>query len=52
MAVEYYLAYTAIMFEFAQKYDWASMMDFDIKYREQQAAHVFQWGAINPLMEL
>ena len=50
--IEFYLAYTAIIFDFATNYDWHSVLDFDYTYREQQAQHNFQWGYINPLMEL
>ena len=39
-----YLAYTVMIFEFASKYDWQSVLDFDIRYREQQAQHNFRWG--------
>lgn len=50
--IEYYLAYTAIVFDFYQKYEWASVLEFDYLYREQQNVHRFQWGYMNPLMEL
>ena len=50
--IEFYLAYTTTVFEFANKYDWSSVLDFDHQYREQQAQLGFQWGEINPLMEL
>ena len=39
-----YLAYTVMIFEFASRYDWQSVLDFDIRYREQQAQHNFHWG--------
>ena len=38
-----YLAYTVMIFEFASKYDWQSVLDFDVRYREQQAQHNFRW---------
>lgn len=50
--VEFYLAYTAIVFDFVQKYEWGSILEFDFSYREQQNAHGFRWGHINPGMEL
>lgn len=50
--VEFYLAYTATIFDFASQYEWSSIMDFDFNYREQQSQFNFQWGYINPLMEL
>ena len=49
--IEYYLAYTATVMDFVAIYDWASVLNFDYQYREQQAAHNFMWGCINPLME-
>jgi len=50
--VEYYLAYTARIFEFAAKYDFESVLDYDHQYRELQAEHEFQWGTTSPDMEL
>lgn len=50
--VEYYLAYTANIFDFHSKYQWASVLNFDFYYREQQSEHGFMWGHINPLLEL
>ncbi len=50
--IEYYLAYTSIINDFYGKYEWSSILTFDHAYREQQAAHSFMWGQINPLMEL
>ena len=50
--VDYYLAYTAIISDFYQKYEWDSILLFDFQYREQQAAYNFRWGYINPMMEL
>lgn len=49
---EYYLAYTATIFDFCQNYEWHSVLEFDYAYREQQNAHQFTWGYINPTMEL
>lgn len=49
--VEFYLAYTTCIFEFYQKYEWASILDLDYTYREQQAKFGFQWGFFNPIMQ-
>ena len=50
--VEYYLAYTATVMDFASLYEWSSVLDFDCQYREHQAEHNFQWGYINPLLKM
>ena len=50
--VEYYLAYTARVFEFGQRYEWENVMDYDNRYRELQAEHGFHWGVVTPDMEL
>ncbi len=51
--IEFYLAYTATIHEFYQRYEWAaSILDFDFVYREQQAAMGFVWGDISPLSQL
>ena len=42
--VDYYLAYTMQVHELAEKFDWASLMEFDCRYRELQAEHNFRWG--------
>lgn len=39
--VEYYLAYTAIVCDFYEKYEWESILAFDFQYRIQQATHNF-----------
>lgn len=49
--VEFYLAYTTCIFEFYQNYEWASILDLDYTYREQQAKFGFQWGFFNPIMQ-
>ena len=51
-AVEYYLAYTTKIFEFAENYDWNSILNFDYNYRELQAEHGFRWGTFSPHMEM
>ena len=50
--VEYYLAYTAKIFEFAASYDWETVLDYDHQYRNIQAEHLFLWGVTPPDMEL
>ena len=50
--LEFYLAYTAMIMDFVSNYEWRCILDFDFHYREQQAAHSFQWGYINPMMKL
>ena len=42
--VEYYLAYTMQVFELADIYEWASVLQFDGRYRELQAEHGFVLG--------
>ena len=42
--VEYYLAYTMQVYELADKFEWAGIMEFDSRYRELQAEHGFRWG--------
>lgn len=50
--MEYYLAYTAKMFDFLDRYEWESILDYDYNYREMQAEHGFVWGTLSPHMEL
>ena len=50
--VEYYLAYTTRIFEFAETYDWNSVLNYDYHYRELQAEHGYKWGTYSPHMEL
>ena len=50
--MEYYLAYTAKINDFAAKYEWESILEYDYEYRELQAEHGFKWGVTNPDMEL
>lgn len=50
--MEYYLAYTATIMDFASVYEWRNVLDFDFQYREQQAEHNFCWGYINPLLKM
>ena len=42
--VEYYMAYTTQVFEYASTYEWTSILLFDTRYRDLQAEHGFLWG--------
>jgi hypothetical protein len=50
--IEYYLAYTAQIYDFASKYSWSSILLFDQQYREIQAHNNFPWGTFAPQLEL
>ena len=50
--IEFYLAYTTKIYEFAEKYEWNSVLSYDYTYREIQAEHDFMWGTFSPHMEL
>lgn len=50
--VEFYFAYTTCIFEYYQKFEWSSILDFDYTYREQQACFGFPWGSINQAMQM
>lgn len=50
--IEYYLAYTTQIFDFAGKYEWESVLDFDYTYREMQAEHNMVWGVFSSHLEL
>jgi len=50
--IEYYLAYTTQIFDFAGKYEWESVLDFDYTYRELQAEHNMVWGVFANHLEL
>ena len=50
--IEYYLAYTTQIYDFASKYEWNSILQFDYQYRERQAEHGFTWGSLTANMEL
>ena len=50
--VEFYLAYTTLIFELAGKYEWRDVLNFDFQYRERQAEIGFDWGAMVSVMEL
>jgi hypothetical protein len=49
--VEYYLAYTTKIFDFAGRFTWSSIMQFDRQYREVQAEFNMQWGMYAPQLE-
>lgn len=42
--IEFYLAYTTKIFEFAENFEWSGVLNFDYNYRELQAEHGFRWG--------
>ena len=42
--VEFYLAYTMQIYELSERFEWASLMEFDNRYREIQAEYGFRWG--------
>lgn len=50
--IDFYLAYTVQIYEFAQRYQWEGLMDFDYQYRERQAQYSFLWGTNTGNMEL
>ncbi len=50
--VEFYLAYTAHIFDLAERYLWGSILMLDMQYRELQAEHGFPWGTFAAQLEL
>ena len=50
--VEYYLAYTTMIHQYYEVYEWDSILEFDYLYRERVCDHIFQWGFIPANMEL
>ena len=50
--VEFYLAYTMKIFEMADVYEWSSILQFDQRYRELQAAHGFPWGDMRMALQM
>lgn len=42
--IEFYNAYTLMVFEFVENYEWPSILAFDTRYRELQAHTNFPWG--------
>lgn len=50
--IEFYMSYTATIFDFYENFQWHSVLEFDFYYRELQAAHGFQWGFVSPMLQL
>ena len=50
--VEYYLAYTTQIYDYASNYEWDAILDFDYIHPLHQASHGFNWGQIPTKMEL
>lgn len=42
--IEYYNAYSLMIYELIESYEWASILAFDTRYRELQAHTGFPWG--------
>ena len=49
--IEFYLAYTAKIYDMAELYEWYSILDYDYQYRELQAEHGFPWGTFAPHLD-
>lgn len=50
--IAFYLAYTAHIFDLAERYLWSSIMQFDKQYRELQAEYSFPWGTFAAQLEM
>ena len=50
--IEYYLAYSAMIYDLAGRFEWWSILRFDTQYRELQAQHGFVWGAQASQLEM
>ena len=50
--VEFYLAYTMQIFDFADKIPWKRVLNYDFSYRERQAELNFPWGSRVSMMEM
>ena len=50
--IDYYLAYSTQIYDWAGKYEWEALLDFDYLYRERQAAHCYKWGSLTANMEM
>ena len=48
----YYMAYTAMVSDLTGRYEWVSVLEYDVRYRELQAEHGFPWGTPNPHIEM
>ena len=49
--VEFYLAYTAKVYDMAELYEWNSVLEYDYQYRELQTEHGFPWGTFAPHLD-
>ena len=49
--VEFYLAYTAHIFDLAERHLWSSVLAFDQQYRELQAEFGYPWGTFSSHLE-
>ena len=49
--MEFYLAYTTKIYEFAKMDDWNNVLNYDYNYREFQAEYKFKWGTWNFLSD-
>lgn len=50
--IEFYNAYTLMIFEYIEHYEWPSVIAFDSRYRELQAHAGFPWGTPNRGLEV
>jgi hypothetical protein len=50
--IAFYLAYSAHIFDLAERYLWSSIMEFDKQYRELQAEYSFPWGTFAAQLEM
>ena len=50
--VEYYLAYTTLVYELAETKPWDAVLSWDFRYRERQAQLNFPWGSRVTMMDL
>lgn len=50
--IEYYMAYTTRISDLLDRYEWASIVDYDTQYREIQAEHNHMWGEVADNMVL
>lgn len=41
---EDYMSFTLMMHELSSIYEWQTVLDFDVRYRELQAQYEFRWG--------
>lgn len=50
--IEFYNAYSLMIFEYVEHYEWSSILAFDGRYRELQAHTGFPWGTPNRGLEV